>query len=243
LGLFWVPFYAIHKNRGLGQFFFDFPFCWIREKPANFGANQVILLHMGPGKNSPRGRNLCCASQQGHVEHLLSPSEALKKSQSYTPRGSAVKKPTPAKKKPRLPAKDKAADERAGAAQAAADAAGAACAAVGDAAAAETARATGEEHTLLEELERVDERLSALKSDFDGGLGTPVELIACARPLACICAACSVFNATCLSVCLPYCGAASGLVCFLQRRGSQGQDQRRAPGQRKFCPRERRPSC
>jgi hypothetical protein len=37
----------------------------------------------------------------------LSPSETLKKSQPYTPRGSAVKKPTPAKEKPRLPAKDK----------------------------------------------------------------------------------------------------------------------------------------
>ena len=62
---------------------------------------------MGTGKNSPRGRNLSRAGQQEHFEHLLSPSETLKKSQPYTPRGSAVKKPTPAKEKPRLSAKDK----------------------------------------------------------------------------------------------------------------------------------------
>jgi hypothetical protein len=56
---------------------------------------------MGVGRNSSRGRNLCLASQQEHVESLISPLPRSKKSQPYTPRGTPTVVKTK-KAKPRL---------------------------------------------------------------------------------------------------------------------------------------------
>jgi predicted DNA-binding transcriptional regulator AlpA len=88
------------KKRVLGQVFRFFVFDELGETREVFGATN--WLRLGVGKNTPHGRNHHRAWQQGRVENFVSPSATLKQPQSFTPRGSAVKKPTPPKKVPRL---------------------------------------------------------------------------------------------------------------------------------------------